>query len=401
MTKSNHSPSGHFHHLWHESSLKSRVLIPVLLVLTLLCSGIGFSFYHSEKTNLEQELNTRGSMLVATLSAYATTPLLENRLQALESRAQSYIQDMKMFHHVSFYDSKNHPIITLNSDSLREKITPDSLRYFKHNIFDADNSNTIGQVRLSLSTEQIEDHLAIRTFQIISISIAIIIICTTLLSWLLDVAVIKPIDKLGNKVELISHEHLGQTISSGSSDEIGHLFKTINALRVRFKRKQQDFIATLLHRKSKSKSDIETSQSKILVVDDDVVIQAHADKLLKKYNMHPFFADNGKKAIEILETTKFDLLLLDLMMPESNGFDVLEHLRSTADHTSMPVIVVSSITDKHSIVRALHMGAIDYVIKPFNNQELIARIQTHLKSSLKEREIEEIIKQRLESLESQ
>ncbi len=96
-------------------------------------------------------------------------------------------------------------------------------------------------------------------------------------------------------------------------------------------------------------------------------------------------AENGKELMNCIEAYGIpDLLILDLMMPVMDGFDVLENLKQVRESNYFPIIVLSALTDKQSIVRALSMGADDYVTKPFFVEELKARVGNMLK--LKERD---------------
>ena len=96
-------------------------------------------------------------------------------------------------------------------------------------------------------------------------------------------------------------------------------------------------------------------------------------------------SENGKELIKCIEAYGIpDLLILDLMMPVMDGFDVLENLKHGRESNYFPIIVLSALTDKQSIVKALSMGADDYVTKPFFVEELKARVGNMLK--LKERD---------------
>jgi len=114
--------------------------------------------------------------------------------------------------------------------------------------------------------------------------------------------------------------------------------------------------------------------------------------------MKTICAVNGIRALKLILETDIDLILLDLSMPGITGFDVLESLNTENFQKNIPVIVISSNTEKESIIKALNNGAVDYVMKPFNKNELMARIKTHLKVSLREKELEHIISERIESL---
>ena len=85
-------------------------------------------------------------------------------------------------------------------------------------------------------------------------------------------------------------------------------------------------------------------------------------------------AENGRKALEILESVKVDLVLLDIVMPELDGVQTLEMLKADASHRYTPVIMLSAIDELDSVVRCIEIGAEDYLSKPFNPVLLNARI---------------------------
>jgi len=124
----------------------------------------------------------------------------------------------------------------------------------------------------------------------------------------------------------------------------------------------------------------------IYVVDDvptnieivEAVFKNNPDIEIKK-------AENGSEFIDLMDQSGYpDLLLLDLMMPVMNGFDVLKELKNVREKNYFPIIVLSALTDKQSVIDALSMGADDYVTKPFFIEELKARVNNMLK--LKERD---------------
>ena len=118
--------------------------------------------------------------------------------------------------------------------------------------------------------------------------------------------------------------------------------------------------------------------TRILITDDDPTVRMIAGKLLEKHDAIPFYAENGHACLQRLSAESFDMVLLDLLMPELSGFEVLQAIQHDPRYENLPVIVISSSTEKDATVNALQLGAVDYVHKPFDNNELIARIRTHL-----------------------
>ncbi len=114
----------------------------------------------------------------------------------------------------------------------------------------------------------------------------------------------------------------------------------------------------------------------ILVIDDDQLTL----KLIKAYleieGFDVITATDGVSGMKLLRESKVDLVLLDVLMPGLDGYKVLQLIR---EYGSVPVIMVTGITDKASTIKLLELGADDYVTKPFIEEELIARIQNKLK----------------------
>ena len=114
---------------------------------------------------------------------------------------------------------------------------------------------------------------------------------------------------------------------------------------------------------------------RILIIDDDIHIGNVLEEMLSKEGYQIFRAYSGTEALFILSKSKPDLVLLDLMLPGLNGEDVLPQIKG------IPIIVVSAKVDIDNKVDVLLGGAVDYVTKPFNMRELLARISVHLRNS--------------------
>lgn len=91
------------------------------------------------------------------------------------------------------------------------------------------------------------------------------------------------------------------------------------------------------------------------------------------------YATDGGQALAHIEETEFDLVLLDVMMPGMNGYEVCRKIKNGKRHYDLPVIFITARTDEESIVEGFEAGGQDYITKPFNSAELIARVKTHLK----------------------
>jgi len=123
---------------------------------------------------------------------------------------------------------------------------------------------------------------------------------------------------------------------------------------------------------------MELKKSSVLIVDDQPKNIQVAANILKGQGYNMAFAQNGRTAIAQIKNNKFDLILLDIMMPDMDGFEVCQKLRNNSDTKDIPVIFLTAKTDMKSIVKGFKIGATDYVTKPFNGDELLARVTTHL-----------------------
>jgi adenylate cyclase len=117
---------------------------------------------------------------------------------------------------------------------------------------------------------------------------------------------------------------------------------------------------------------------RILVVDDTPANIQTLAAVLKQQGYPISVATNGKQALDVLARVRPDLILLDVMMPEMDGFETCRQIKASEAWREIPIIFLTAKTDKADIVRGLEMGAVDYVAKPFNTHELLARVNTHL-----------------------
>jgi CheY-like chemotaxis protein len=135
--------------------------------------------------------------------------------------------------------------------------------------------------------------------------------------------------------------------------------------------------------------EVRTDRGRLLIVDDNEINRDVLARRLGRQGYTTAAAENGRKALEMVQTQKFDLLLLDIMMPELNGYEVLRHLKADSQLRDIPVIMISALDDMASIVRCIKLGAEDYLPKPFDPVLLRARIGASLeKKRLRDQEIE-------------
>ena len=116
--------------------------------------------------------------------------------------------------------------------------------------------------------------------------------------------------------------------------------------------------------------------SRILVVDDVPTNRTVLKSLLSKPTCEVFEAENGKRALEVVQETSFDLVVLDVLMPGLNGIEVLEEIRKEFSSTELPILMLTVKDDIDDIVKALELGANDYVTRPIDYSVLTARINT-------------------------
>jgi CheY-like chemotaxis protein len=127
----------------------------------------------------------------------------------------------------------------------------------------------------------------------------------------------------------------------------------------------------------------------ILVVDDNAINRDILSRYLERLNHTAVTAEGGRQALDILAQQSFDLVLLDVMMPGMNGYQVLEAVKSNPALREIPVIMISALDEVDSVVRCVEMGAEDYLPKPFNPVLLKARLDACLeKKRLRDKEIE-------------
>jgi two-component system, sensor histidine kinase and response regulator len=139
----------------------------------------------------------------------------------------------------------------------------------------------------------------------------------------------------------------------------------------------------------------------ILIVDDNPQNLQVLGRLLQEKQYEIEFATNGVAALDWLNSRQFDLVLLDINMPEMDGFEVCRRIRKNDSLANLPVIFLSADNDRESILKGFEFGGQDYVTKPFDSRELIVRVKTQitLKESLENleklnRSLEEKVKER-------
>lgn len=116
----------------------------------------------------------------------------------------------------------------------------------------------------------------------------------------------------------------------------------------------------------------------ILIVDDNEMNRDMLSRRLQRHNYETMLAENGLRAIEMMQEHNFDLVMLDIMMPKMNGYEVLEHVKNDPQLRHIPIIMISAVDDLDSVVKCIELGAEDYLFKPFNPVLLKARVSASL-----------------------
>lgn len=118
------------------------------------------------------------------------------------------------------------------------------------------------------------------------------------------------------------------------------------------------------------------TKSRVLIIEDDPDIARLEMDYLEIEGMTVAHASDGRMGLELALKQSWDLILIDLMLPGLDGFDILKRLR---DETDIPLLMVSARSEDIDKIRALGLGADDYITKPFSPSELVARVKAHLK----------------------
>lgn len=124
-----------------------------------------------------------------------------------------------------------------------------------------------------------------------------------------------------------------------------------------------------------------SAKQAVLVVEDDEHIRFLLDFLLGREGFAVHTAADGRVAMDLVDTlAPPSLVLLDLMLPIADGFQILAHIRAKGEWKDVPILMLTSKSQEKDIVRALDGGASDYVLKPFQPAELMARVRRYVKA---------------------
>jgi DNA-binding response OmpR family regulator len=124
--------------------------------------------------------------------------------------------------------------------------------------------------------------------------------------------------------------------------------------------------------------EVDLSKKLILIVDDNFENRKFLGLLLLKDGYDVGVAENGQRAFEFIENEMPDLILLDVIMPEIDGFAVCEKIKLNTNFKHIPIIFLTAKASDEDILKGFEVGGSDYIFKPFNPNELLARVKTHV-----------------------
>uniref|UniRef100_UPI00404A6CC9 response regulator n=2 Tax=Cephaloticoccus sp. TaxID=1985742 RepID=UPI00404A6CC9 len=136
---------------------------------------------------------------------------------------------------------------------------------------------------------------------------------------------------------------------------------------------------------------------KILVIDDTPANLGVLLDALNQAQYEPLVAESGRSALNTLDHTTPDLILLDVMMPGIDGYETCRLIKSRPECANIPVLFMTALTEPDDKVRAFAAGAVDYIIKPFNTSEVLARVATHLDIRQLRQKLEDELSMRIEA----
>jgi len=141
------------------------------------------------------------------------------------------------------------------------------------------------------------------------------------------------------------------------------------------------------------------NETKILLVDDNTTNLQLLHESLDGIGYRLLIAKNGKTALAIARKANPSLILLDIMMPEMDGYEVCRHLKSEEKTLQIPVIFITALADEDDEAKGLALGAVDYITKPFNPELVRARVRIHLELKQHQDRLEQLVKERTRRLE--
>jgi sigma-B regulation protein RsbU (phosphoserine phosphatase) len=118
-----------------------------------------------------------------------------------------------------------------------------------------------------------------------------------------------------------------------------------------------------------------------MLIDDDAVTQSVLQRILQKEGYDVIVVADGAETVTMARSRRPSLILLDVMMPGIDGFDLITRLKKEQELAHIPVIFITARDDVQSKIAGFDLGAVDYIVKPFNKYEIVARVKIHLRLS--------------------
>ncbi len=138
----------------------------------------------------------------------------------------------------------------------------------------------------------------------------------------------------------------------------------------------------------------------VLIVDDEKINLELLRSILENENFEVERANNGKEALQFFEKKTADLILLDIIMPEMDGFEVCKHLKENPKTDHIPIIFVTSYADEKTQVKGFKAGCVDFISKPPSPSVIAARVKTHLELKTHRDELETLVQRRTSELQN-
>jgi DNA-binding response OmpR family regulator len=138
---------------------------------------------------------------------------------------------------------------------------------------------------------------------------------------------------------------------------------------------------------------MQSEQDAILVVDDQPANLKVLLSFLQEHDYRVYMVDSGQRALDILPKVQPDLILLDVMMPGMNGFEICRMIKADKKLAVLPIIFMTALDSVGDKATGFSVGAVDYITKPFQQVEVLARISTHITLRKRERELEEALEE--------
>lgn len=129
---------------------------------------------------------------------------------------------------------------------------------------------------------------------------------------------------------------------------------------------------------------------KILIIEDSKSQALLLQAILESNNLNSDIAFNGEEALKQIKETHYSLILLDMILPDTNGKILLQHFKNQTDTKQIPIIIITSSKEKEMVIDCLSIGACDYITKPYHHNELLMRVKLHLEINSSRRDIEKL-----------